>query len=79
MNIELFPLPADLAWPLLLALARVDTLGSSAALAHIERITHEGSDAGFLRRQHRECGSAEGMVEAAIAAFRGEAAGPATA
>lgn len=51
-----------------------DALGCSAALAHVARITHEGSDASFLRRQHLERGSSEGMVEAAIAAFRGEAA-----
>ena len=44
--------------------------GATQALAHIYQVTHEGSDASYLRRQYQERGSSEGMVEAAIARFR---------
>lgn len=47
-------------------------LGAQKALEHIERTTHEGSDASYLRRQFESRGSAEGMVEAAIGRFRSE-------
>ncbi len=45
--------------------------GSQAAIEHLRAVTHEGSDASFLRRQYAERGSSEGMVDAAIARFRG--------
>ncbi|HEY0858767.1 MAG TPA: YbdK family carboxylate-amine ligase [Albitalea sp.] len=45
--------------------------GSLAAIEHLRAVTHEGSDASFLRRQYQERGSSEGMVDAAIARFRG--------
>jgi carboxylate-amine ligase len=44
--------------------------GSEAALADLNRVTHEGSDASYLRGQYKERGSSEGMVEAAIGRFR---------
>ncbi|MEW6704338.1 MAG: YbdK family carboxylate-amine ligase [Pseudomonadota bacterium] len=50
-----------------------DALQSRSALDGIHRVVRDGSDASFLRRQHRERGSAEGMVEAAIECFRGAA------
>jgi len=45
----------------------------STALEHLYQATHEGSDASYLRRQYEERGSSEGMVDAAIAKFRGAA------
>jgi carboxylate-amine ligase len=47
-----------------------DTLDCVPALERVYRVAHEGSDASFLRRQHGERGSAEGMVESAIRRFR---------
>lgn len=47
-----------------------DALDGAEALDHIERMTHQGSDASFLRRTHKETGSAEGMVDAALQRFR---------
>jgi carboxylate-amine ligase len=47
-----------------------DAIGATAALAHLNQITHEGSDATYLRRQYQDRGSSEGMVEAAIGRFR---------
>jgi len=46
-------------------------LGGTEALAHLVRVTHEGSDAHYLRGEFSRRGSAEGMVEAAIERFRG--------
>jgi glutamate---cysteine ligase / carboxylate-amine ligase len=45
-------------------------LGSEAALEHIYRETHSGSDAQFLRNAFERAGSAEGIVDAALARFR---------
>jgi glutamate---cysteine ligase / carboxylate-amine ligase len=50
-----------------------DASGSLPALAHLNQVTHEGSDASYLRRQYRDRGSSEGMVEAAIERFRDQA------
>lgn len=47
-----------------------EVLGSVPALEHLYNVTHEGSDAHFLRQQYRDSGSAEGMVNAAIRRFR---------
>jgi carboxylate-amine ligase len=59
---------------ILTTLRRLDpharSTGAAAALEHIYRITHEGSDATYLRSQYEERGSSEGMVDAAIARFR---------
>jgi len=46
-------------------------LGGMEALAHLTQVTHEGSDAHWLRGEYAQRGSAEGMVEAAIGRFRG--------
>ena len=49
-----------------------EALGSTAALEHLAQVAHQWSDAQYLRNQHERLGSAEGMVDAAIKAFRGE-------
>jgi carboxylate-amine ligase len=45
-------------------------LGAAAGLQHLVQVTHEGSDAHYLRQQFDRSGSAEGMVDAAIQRFR---------
>jgi carboxylate-amine ligase len=50
-----------------------EATGAVAALEALERTSHEGSDASYLRRQYEERGSSEGMVDAAIGRFRGGA------
>ena len=45
-------------------------VGAAAALDHLGHALHEGGDSTYLRRQYELRGSAEGMVEAAIARFR---------
>jgi len=45
-------------------------LGCSTAIDRLHGVVREGSDASYLRRQHAESGSAEGMVGAAIQRFR---------
>uniref|UniRef100_UPI00293D7DDF YbdK family carboxylate-amine ligase n=1 Tax=Janthinobacterium sp. TaxID=1871054 RepID=UPI00293D7DDF len=50
-----------------------EALGSTAALKHLSDVTKLWSDAQYLRTQHARQGSAEGMVDAAIRSFRGEA------
>ena len=45
-------------------------LGATAGLQHLMQVTHEGSDAHYLRQQFDRSGSAEGMVDAAIQRFR---------
>jgi len=47
-----------------------EATGGLAALEHLYRTTHEGSDASYLRQQYKERGSPEGMVDAAITRFR---------
>jgi carboxylate-amine ligase len=49
-----------------------DALASRAALDELRRAAGEGNHAGFLRRQHAEEGSVEGMVEAAVRRFRSD-------
>jgi carboxylate-amine ligase len=44
--------------------------GGLAALDHLARAAHEGSDASVLRREYERRGSSEGMVDAAVAKFR---------
>lgn len=50
-----------------------ETLGSSAGLQHLMDAATNGSHAHYLRSQYQCQGSAEGMVDAAIRSFRGEA------
>jgi len=46
------------------------SLGSVPALALIERIASEGSDASWLRQVRRKRGSVEAVVDAAVDRFR---------
>ena len=50
-----------------------EVLGSSAGLKHLAQAAMQSSDAQYLRTQYQRHGSAEGMVDAAIRGFRGEA------
>jgi carboxylate-amine ligase len=50
-----------------------EALGSLGALRHLAAAAQDSSDASYLRREYAEQGSAEGMVNAAIRKFRGEA------
>lgn len=50
-----------------------DALGSAPALEYIYRIAHEGNDASYLRREYARRGGVEGMVDAALQRFRGDA------
>jgi glutamate---cysteine ligase / carboxylate-amine ligase len=47
-----------------------EALGCLPALAHLTEVTHQGSDAHYLRQQYAERGSAESMVDAALRQFR---------
>ena len=47
------------------------TPGDIPVLMHIDGLLRTGSDASYLREQHGERGSSEGMVDAAIACLRG--------
>lgn len=47
-----------------------ESLGSLDALEYLTAVSHEGSDAHYLREQYSERGSAEGMVDAALTHFR---------
>lgn len=49
-----------------------EALGSLGALRYLSQAAQESSDAGYLRRQFEEQGSAEGMVNAAIGRFRSQ-------
>ena len=48
-----------------------EALGGSPALNHLMQVTHMGSDAHYLRAEFDTSGSVEGVVDAAIARFRG--------
>lgn len=45
-------------------------LGGTAGLEHLLAVTHQGSDAHYLRQQFADSGSAAGMVQAALLRFR---------
>lgn len=47
-----------------------ESLACMPALEQIYRMTHEGSDASYLRQQFAERGCAEGMVDSALQRFR---------
>lgn len=47
-----------------------EALGGLAALEHLYRVVHEGSDASYLRAQYADEGSLEGVVDAALNRFR---------
>ena len=49
-------------------------LGSLQALDTLYEVAHKGSDASFLREAFADCGTLEGVVDAALARFRSAAA-----
>jgi carboxylate-amine ligase len=67
---EALPLREDILATLRRIEPHAEALGASPALNHVYQGAHSGSDASFLRRQFDESGSAEGIVDAAIRAFR---------
>ncbi len=67
---EQIPLREDILTTLRRIQLHADTLGCAAALEHIYQATHEGSDASYLRREHAQRGSVEGMVDSALQRFR---------
>lgn len=67
---ETLPLREDILTTLRNMQPYAESLGSVAALEHLYAITHEGSDAHFLRQQFAARGGAEGAVDAAIRIFR---------
>jgi carboxylate-amine ligase len=71
---EALPLREDILTTLRRVQPHADALGAQAALDHLYLTASEGSDASYLRRQHQQRGSCEGMVDAAIGLFRGSSA-----
>jgi carboxylate-amine ligase len=67
---ETLPLREDIASTLAGLRGHAQALGAAAALDHLDLALQEGGDSTYLRRQYELRGSAEGMVEAAIARFR---------
>lgn len=67
---EPLPLREDILTTLRNMQPYAESLGSVAALEHLYAITHEGSDAHYLRQQYEERGGAEGAVDAAVRIFR---------
>lgn len=53
--------------------SHADPLGGLAAIEHISKAVHAGSDASYLRRQYEERGGVEGMVDSALHIFRDRA------
>ncbi len=49
-----------------------ESRGGFAAIEHLTKVSHTGSDAHYLRKQYDERGSAEGMVDSALHIFRGQ-------
>ena len=70
---EAMPLRDDVLATLRGLRGHAESTGGSAALEHLARTACLGSDASFLRREYAQRGSAEGMVDAAIARLREEA------
>jgi carboxylate-amine ligase len=64
------PLIEDILATLRRILPQAMQLGCTDALQQVYRKVREGSDAGYLRRQHASSGSVEGMVDAAMQRFR---------
>jgi carboxylate-amine ligase len=69
---EHLPLREDILTTLRHLQPQAEALNCLAALEHIYRITHEGSDASLLRREYLSCGSVEGVVDAALRRFRSD-------
>jgi carboxylate-amine ligase len=69
---ETVPLREDIVRTLHDVERHAGVLGGSRAMEHLLRAAEHGSDASMLRRKHAELGSAEAMVDAALASFRGD-------
>ena len=67
---EALPLREDILTTLRKIDGQAANCGATAALEHVYDTVKTGSDATFLRREFEQSGSAEGMVNAAIRAFR---------
>jgi glutamate---cysteine ligase / carboxylate-amine ligase len=67
---EALPLREDILTTLRKIGPQAEACGATAAIEHVYDAVSAGSDASFLRRQFEQTGSAEGMVDAAIHAFR---------
>lgn len=74
---EQISLREDILTTIRLIQPQADALGCNAALEHIYRTAHTGSDASYLRREFIERGSVEGMVDSALQRFRHEIGDPA--
>ena len=75
-NYEALPLREDILTSLRKIERQAQACGATAALDHLYEAVKTGSDATFLRRAFAQSGSAEGMVNAAIRAFREGGARP---
>ena len=64
------PLREDILSTLDSLRGNAQSTGGSAGLEHLAQLVRVGGDASYLRRQYRERGSSEGMVDAAINRFR---------
>lgn len=67
---EHVPIREDVLTTLRRIAGHAEAGGAAAAMDLLYRVAHEGSDASFLRRQHAERGSLEGVVDAALDRFR---------
>jgi carboxylate-amine ligase len=67
---ETRPLREDIQQTLALMEPHAAELGSLEALASLQTLAHDGGDAHWLREQYQAEGSVEGMVDAALRAFR---------
>lgn len=66
------PLHEDLRETLRMLQPHARALDCEAALEHMQVVLHEGNDAARLRQRHARSGNVESMVDAALAAFRGD-------
>lgn len=67
---ETMPLREDILATLERMTPYAQALESTPVIEHLIRVTHEGSDAHYLRKQYSDAGSAGGMVDAALRRFR---------
>lgn len=67
---EQIPLREDILTTVRRIQPHADALGCAPALEHIYQITHEGSDASYLRQEYAGRGSVEGVVDASLQRFR---------
>lgn len=67
---EQIPLREDILNTVRRIQPQAQSLGCAQALDRIYQISHQGSDASYLRREYLERGSVEGMVDSALQRFR---------